>query len=88
MESDIIVEGFSQSARMYGLRYMWMVGDGDSSVHQSVIRNVPYGKHMEKIECSNYAVKCFRGSVEKLAKDNPSFKGRNSLTGGKIQQMA
>jgi len=43
---------------------------------------------VEKIECSNHAVKCFRGSVEKLAKDNPSFKGRNALTGGKIQQMA
>ena len=26
--------------------------------------------------------------MEKLAKDNPSFKGKNALTAGKIQQMA
>jgi len=76
MESDIIVEGFSQSVRMHGLRYKWMVGDGDSSVHQSIIRNVPYRREVEKIECCNHTVKCFQGSMEKLVKDNTIFKGK------------
>ena len=43
MESDIIVEGFKLSESMHGLRYIWMIGDGDSSVHHSVLISVPYG---------------------------------------------
>ena len=74
MEADIIVEGFKLSESMHGLRYMWMIGDGDSSVHHSITINVPYGRHVQKMECSNYAMKCYRSGLEKLAKDNHSFK--------------
>ena len=88
MESDIIVEGFKLSESMHGLRYMWMIGDGDSSVHYSVTINVPYGIDVKKIECSNHAVKCYRSSLEKLVKDNPSFKGQNGLSSTKIQYLA
>ena len=87
-ESDIIVEGFKLSESMHGLRYMWMIGDGDSSVHYSVTINVPYGRDVKKIECSNHAVKCYRSSLEKLVKDNPSFKGQNGLLSTKIQYLA
>ena len=88
MESDIIVEGFNRSESIHGLRYMWMIGDGDSSVHLSVSISVPYGRHVQKVECSNHAVKCYRGGLEKLAKENASFRGRNALTSGKIRQLA
>ena len=57
MESDIIVEGFNLSQCMHGLWYMKFIGDGDSSVHYNIITSVPYGRHVEKIECANHAVK-------------------------------
>ena len=79
MESDIIVEGFKLSESMHGLRYMWMIGDGDSSVHHSVMINAPYGRDVQKVECSNHAIKCYRSGLEKLAKENTIFKGKMAL---------
>ena len=79
MESDIIVEGFNRYESMHGLRYMW-IGDGDSSVHLSVSISVPYGQHVQKVECSNNAVKCYKGGG--------CFRGRNALTPNKIRQLA
>ena len=70
MEADIIVEGFKQSETLHGLRYIRMIGDGNSS----------YGCLVQKLECANHAVKCYRSSLEKLAKENSQYKGRNALT--------
>ena len=88
MESDIIVEGFRCSERMHGLRYMWMIGDGDSSVYSSVCIGVPYGRFVQKVECTNHAVKCYRSALEKLAKENTHFSGRKGLTAGKIRHLS
>lgn len=88
MESDIIVEGFRCSERMHGLRYMWMIGDGDSSVYSSVCIGVPYGRMVEKVECTNHAIKCYRSALEKLAKENSHFSGREGLTAGKIRHLS
>ena len=55
MESDIISEGFRLSESMYGLRYMRIVGDGDSSVMSTIVQTVPYGMFVTKIECANHA---------------------------------
>ena len=33
METNIILEGFLQPETMHGLRYKWLIGDGDSSVY-------------------------------------------------------
>ena len=88
MESDIIVEGFKRSEAMHGLRYMWMIGDGDSSVHLSVSICVPYGRSVQKVECANHAIKCFRSGLEKLAKEHVGFGGKQGLTGGKIQHLS
>ena len=33
MESDIILEGFSNTDQQYRVRYMNFIGDDDSSVH-------------------------------------------------------
>ena len=72
LESDIIVEGFNQSETMHGLRYIWMVGDGDSSVYLSVTLNVSYGLGMNKVEFANHAIKCFM-----LAKENAGYSGKH-----------
>lgn len=81
MEADIISSGFQLSESMHGLRYMKVIGDGDSSVLYTIHTTVqPYGKQVEKIECANHAVKCYRSRLEQLTKDFPSFRGHGGLT--------
>jgi len=36
MEVDIILKGFEQAEREHGVRYLRMVGDGDSSVYPTL----------------------------------------------------
>ena len=76
MESDIIVEGFRLSEQTHGLRYMRIIGDGDSSVADNLQQCVTYGPFIKKIECANHAYKCYRSKLESLAKDHPEFRGK------------
>ena len=87
MESDIIVEGFNLSECMHGLQYMKFIGDGHSSVHYNIIASVPYGRHVEKIECTNHAVKCYHSRLANIVKDNPSFGGSGKLTKHSITKI-
>ena len=87
MEPDTITEGFLSSETMHGLRYMELVGDGDSSVFNSIITNVPYGRYVKKIECCNHAVKCYRTRLEATLKDNPQIGGRGGLTKAMIVRI-
>ena len=81
MESAIILEGFLQAESTHGVRYTKFVGDGDSSVHTTLITDVPgWGRAIEKLECANHACKCYRGSLEKIVQDNPHYKGKGGLT--------
>ena len=81
METDIIVEGFIEAERVHGVRYTQFVGDGDSSVYPTLIQQVPeWGHAIRKLECANHACKCYRGALEKLVQDNPSYKGSGGLT--------
>ncbi|CAD6244604.1 GSCOCG00013413001-RA-CDS, partial [Cotesia congregata] len=62
MEADIIVEGFTKSINSHGLIYKSFIGDGDSSVHQSIVNNDPYKEYgigVEKIECKNHLFRNF-----------------------------
>ena len=81
METDIILEGFQQAERVHGVRYKRFVGDGNSSVHPTLIANVSgWGRHIEKLECANHACKCYRSGLEKLVQNKPHYKGRGRLT--------
>ena len=81
MEADIILEGFRMSESMHSLRYLWFIGDGDSSVYNSLITGVPsYGRNITKVECANHAIKCYRNRLEALCKEKPHYRGRNGLT--------
>ena len=81
METDIILEGFQAAEKQHGVRYMRFIGDGDSSVHPTLVANVhEWGYDIQKEECANHAVKCFRTSMEQLVKDKPQYKGRGKLT--------
>ena len=81
METDIILEGFLEAERVHGVRYIEFIGDGDSSVYPTLLQNVPgWGYAIKKLECANHACKCYRGALEKLVQDNPSYKGSGGLT--------
>ncbi len=47
MERDIAIqnnsfcEGFTNAEQMHGIRFTKFIGDGDSSVHPTLIQNVP-----------------------------------------------
>ena len=81
MESDIILEGFLEAERVHGVRYSRFIGDGDSSVHTTLIQGVPmWGYSIKKVECANHACKCYRSSLEKLVQQNSEYKGSGGLT--------
>ena len=81
MESDLILEGFQVAEKQHGVRYMRFIGDGDSSVNPTLVANVSvWGYDIQKEECANHAVKCFRTSMEQLVKDKSQYKGRGKLT--------
>ena len=48
------IDGFSLSKQMYGLRYMSVIGDGDSAVIVTIPQAVPYGIFVSKIDCANH----------------------------------
>ena len=89
MEPDIILEGFCKAEQQHGLRYINFIGDGDSSVHTTLISGVRgWGDAITKQECANHAVKCYRSSLENLVKDKPQYKGRHKLTEPQRKRLA
>ena len=94
MEADIIAAGFRQSEAMHGVRYMKVVGDGDSSVLYTIHTAVPYGRDVSKLECTNHCVKCYQSHLEQLVKeeqlvkDFPDFKGCGNLSKSTIIKIA
>ena len=74
METGIIVAGFKESWKMHRVRYIWLIGDGDSSVHHAVQLEVTsYGRDVEKVECANHTVKCFHNRLESLCNSHPYY---------------
>lgn len=52
MEADIITEGFCFLEKNHALRLKTFIADGDSSVYAKLIEKVPYGRKINKIECT------------------------------------
>ena len=80
MESCILVEGFRLSEQAHGIRYMPVIGDGDSSLMANLQQSVAYGPFITKIECANHVCKSYRSRLEKLAKEHQEFRRRGGLT--------
>lgn len=71
MESDIIVEGFCESKKMYGIKYHKVIGDGDSNVYKMILDTRPYDNLMvEKIECKNHLLRNFCNKLRDLARNS------------------
>ena len=80
MEADILVEGFRMSETTHGVRYVEVIGDGDSSVLAAIRSQVMWGPYVKKLECANHACKNYRAKLESIVHDNPRYKGRGGLT--------
>jgi len=58
MESSIIIEGFMQSEKMYGIRYNKFIADGNSSMYKKILEARPYKNlTVEKVECRNHLLR-------------------------------
>ena len=80
METDIILEEFHEAERVHGVRYMSLLVMV-TALHSTVIENASgWGRSITKLECTNHAWKCYRGLLERLIQDNPSYKGNGGLT--------
>ena len=73
---------------MHGVRYIKVIGDGDSSVLHTIHTTVPYGRDVTKRECANYCVKCYQPHLEQLVIDFPHFKGHGKLDKSTIIKIA
>lgn len=88
MEADILVSGFNIAEETHGLRYMRVIGDGDSSVLSNIQQFVPvWGNMVTKVECANHAMKCYRNRLEKIVQDFPKYKGKGGLTQPAIKRL-
>jgi len=88
MEVDIILKGFQQSEEMHGLWYLWLIGDGDSSVYHSVVTGVPsYGCDITKVEYANHTVKYYRNRLESLCNDKPDYRGKHGLSSAMMKRI-
>ena len=74
--------------KLHGIRYMRLIGDGDSSVKCDIQQNVPIWGHMiTKIESANHAIKCYRNCLEKILQDFPKYKRKGKLTQRAIKRL-
>lgn len=75
MEADIILEGFLRSVEMHNLKYVYLVGDGDSSVTKKLTEARPYGNRLvQKIECCNHLLRNFCTKLRDLVQKRISSK--------------
>ncbi|XP_078655620.1 uncharacterized protein LOC144902215 [Branchiostoma floridae x Branchiostoma belcheri] len=88
MEADIVALGFACSEAMHGVRYVGLIGDGDSNTMAKIIEEVPYGRRVKKVERANHAIRNYRKNLHSLVDSNPQFKGRSGLTQLRIKKIS
>lgn len=78
IESDIIVEGFCSSIKMHGIKYKYLIADGDSSVYRRICEKKPYGPNylVIKVECKNHLLRNFCSRLRDLCLKRFSSSGK------------
>ncbi len=88
MEAQIFLEAFSEAEQVHGVRYMYLIGDGDSNTLPLLVAEGPHWcREITKIECANHACKCLRSNLEKLVENKPQYKGKGRLSKAKIVKI-
>lgn len=85
MEKGIIVEGFRESEKMYGIRYTTLIGDGNSSIFVSVRTGVSYIRLLggEGGMC-NHLVRNYSSKLHKIAKDTKTYHSEAGIVARKL----
>ena len=97
METTGAVRIFKRSVATRGLKYMDMLGDGDSSTYNSIVESQPYGEDSipNKLECIGHVQKRVGSRLRKLKSSNKGVKladgkglaGKGRLTDSKIDVL-
>lgn len=88
MEASIIVDGFLQSEKMYGVRYHKFIADGDSSVYKKILETRPYKNlTVVKVECRNHLLRNLCNKLKDIVSKINSGKlvHRKMLSGNILQ---
>ena len=97
METTGAVRIIEQSLATRGLKYMDMLGDGDSSTYNTMVESQPYGEDCipNKLECIGHVQKRIGSRLRKLKSSNKGLKladgkglaGKGRLTDSKIDVL-
>ena len=69
-------------------RYLWLIGDRDSSVYHSVVKGVlSHGQDITKVECAIHAVKCYRNQLEALHNETSDYCGKHGLSSAMMKRI-
>jgi len=78
VEAAVVVNGFKESERMYGIKYHKLIADGDSSVYKNILEARPYkNRTLEKIECKNYLLRNFCKKMREIVTKKQAGKLEN-----------
>ena len=73
---------------MHGVRYCWLIGDGDSSVYHAFVSGVPsYGIAIKKAECANHTVKCYINRLGGVCNDKPAYRSKHGISRSMMKRI-
>ena len=87
MEADIICDGF-RFYEQFGLRFMEVIGDDDSSVYKKIRESITYGGMIQKKLCANHVVRNFTSRLFALQSNRTLCSiERKALSNAKLKAM-
>ncbi|XP_071568778.1 uncharacterized protein [Temnothorax nylanderi] len=89
MEVDSVVEMFSRSEALHGLKYKYYIGDGDSKTFKGILDAEPYENFtVVKKECIGHVQKRMGTRLRALVKKEKGLSGKGKLTGKLIDELS
>ena len=90
MEVDAIIEMFQRSDELYGVKYKYYVGDGDSKTFKSILDKHPYGEEFQvlKKECVGHVQKRMGTRLRNTKKEHKGIGGRGKLSDKLIGELS
>lgn len=89
MEVDSVLEMFRRSEKLYQVKYINYVGDGDSKTFSNLQSNEVYDDVViKKKECINHVQKRMGTRLRNLVKKTKGLSGKGKLTGKLIDELS
>lgn len=88
MEVDAIIEIFLRSEKLYGVKYINYIGDGDLKTYIGIVNSAPYGDTIiYKKECISHVQKQMRSRLLECKRQHKELGGKNKLTAKMIDKL-